>query len=178
MSQPYIGEIRAFGFAFAPKHWAFCNGQLLAINQNQALFSLLGTYYGGNGTTTFALPDLRGRAPLHYGQGPGLSYYAIGEPTGTETVTLLNSNMPSHNHLWAANAAAGDVASPANAFLAGAVDNTSAPKTTYGSAGGPIVPLAPTMLGSTGSNFAHQNMQPYLVLNYCIALSGIFPSRN
>lgn len=178
MSQPFLGEIRAFGFAFAPKGWAMCNGQLLPINQNQALFSLLGTNYGGNGTTNFQLPDLRGRAALSFGQGPGLSNYVIGEPTGTETVTLLATQMPQHNHLWAANSAAADAIAPAGNFLAGAIDSAGTAQKTYGPAGGATVPLATTMLTTVGNNAAHQNMQPYLVVNYCIALQGIFPSRN
>lgn len=178
MSQPFMGEIRAFGFGFAPKAWAMCNGQLLSIQQNQALFSLLGTNYGGNGTTNFALPDLRGRAALSFGQGPGLSNYVIGEPTGTENVTLLSTQIPQHTHLWAANSAAGDVFTPAGNFLAGAIDTAGLAQNTYGAAGGATVPLATGMLAATGNNTGHQNMQPYLVVNYCIALQGIFPSRN
>ncbi len=178
MSQPFMGEIRAFGFGFAPKAWALCNGQLLSIQQNQALFSLLGTFYGGNGTTNFALPDLRGRSPLNFGQGPGLSNYVIGERIGTETVTLLSTQIPQHNHLWAANNGAGDAPSPLSNFLSGAVNTSGGTQKTYGAAGGATVPLATTMLAATGSNAGHQNMQPYLVVNYCIALQGIFPSRN
>jgi microcystin-dependent protein len=178
MSAPFLGEIRAFGFNFAPKSWAMCNGQLLSIQQNAALFSLLGTFYGGNGVTTFALPDLRGRGAVNQGQGPGLSNYVIGEQTGTETVTLISTQMPQHNHLWAANNAVGDQPSPLNSFLAGAkvLDGTQVP--TYAAPGGATVPLATNMLATTGNNLPHQNMQPYLVVNYCIALSGIFPSRN
>jgi microcystin-dependent protein len=179
MSAPFLGEIRAFGFNFAPKSWAMCNGQQLSIQQNTALFSLLGTQYGGNGVTTFALPDLRGRTAMNQGQGPGLSNYTIGEVTGTETVGLTTNQIPQHNHLWAANNAAGDTAAPLNNFLAGAIiPTTSMPVPTYAAPGGATVPLAAAMIGLNGGNQPHQNMQPYLVVTYCIALSGIFPSRN
>jgi microcystin-dependent protein len=179
MSQPFIGEIRAFGFPFAPKGWSMCNGQLLAISTNQALFSLLGTTYGGNGVQTFALPDLRGRAALNMGQGAGLSNYVWGEIIGTETVTLLSTQMPQHNHMWAVNNSTGDVPSPNANFLSGAeIPTNNVPVATYAAPGGSPVPLATTMLGLTGNNVPHQNMQPYLVVNYCVALQGIFPSRN
>ena len=178
MSSPFLGEIRAFGFNFAPQGWSMCNGQLLPINQNQALFALLGTFYGGNGTTNFALPDLRGRASLSQGQGPGLSNYGIGQAIGTETVTLLVGQMPAHNHMWAVNAAAGDTIPPTGNFLAGAVESAGVAQKSYGAAGGATVPLATTTLSTIGADAAHQNMQPFLVVNYCIALSGIFPSRN
>jgi microcystin-dependent protein len=179
MSQPYLGEIRALSFNFAPKGWALCNGQLLSILQNQALFSLLGTQYGGNGVNNFQLPNLQGRAPLGYGAGPGLSNYVIGEVVGTETVTLLTSQMPQHNHLWAANNGAGDVPSPNGNFLAGAIIPTDkVAQKTYAAPGGVTVPLNTNMLAATGSNQGHSNMQPYLVISFCIALQGIFPSRN
>jgi len=179
MSNPFLGEIRAFGFNFAPKGWAMCNGQLLSIAQNTALFSLLGTFYGGNGVNNFALPDLRGRAAVNQGQGLGLSSYDIGEVTGTETVTLNINQIPMHNHMWAANSAAGDVPSPNNNFLAGAIIPTnSTPVNTYAPPGGATVPLAPNMLGTLNGNQPHNNMQPYLVVTYCISLVGIFPSRN
>ena len=179
MSSPFLGEIRAFGFNFAPKAWAMCNGQIMSIQQNAALFSLLGTQYGGNGVTTFALPDLRGRAAVNQGQGPGLSTYIIGESIGTETVTLISTQMPQHNHLWAANNALGDHPSPLNNFMSGArIPTNNTPVPTFAAPGGATVPLATSMLGTTGSNQAHQNMQPYLVVTYCIALQGIFPSRN
>lgn len=178
MSSPFLGEIRAFGFGFPPRFWALCNGQLLAINQNAALFSLLGTQYGGNGTTNFALPDLRGRAALHYGQGPGLSNYTIGIPTGTETVTLLSTQIPQHNHLWTASTAFGSQPSPAAGILSAGQIPNGTPILGYAAAGGATVPLATNTLASAGSNAGHNNMQPYSVTNYCIALSGIFPSRN
>ena len=176
---PFLGEIRAVGFNFAPKGWAMCNGQLLSIAQNTALFSLLGTFYGGNGVNNFALPDLRGRVALNQGQGPGLSLYDIGEQTGTEAVTLLSTQMPQHNHLWAANSGAGDAATPNGNFLSGAIIPTDkAPVKTYAPAGGATVPLAPNMVTQLNGSQPHSNMQPYLVVTFCIALTGIFPSRN
>jgi len=179
MSAPFLGEIRAFGFNFAPKAWAMCNGQLLSIQQNAALFSLLGTTYGGNGVNTFALPDLRGRTAVNQGQGPGLSNYTLGEVIGTETVTLITNQIPQHNHLWAANNATGDIPSPSGNFLSGAkIPTNNTPVPTYAAPGGATVPLAAAMIGIAGGNQPHQNMQPYLVVTYCIALSGIFPSRN
>ena len=178
MSQPFLGEIRAFGFGFAPKAWALCNGQLLSIQQNQALFSLLGTFYGGNGTTNFALPDLRGRAALGYGQGPGLSTYVIGEPSGTENVTLLSTQIPQHTHVWAASTSLGNQPGPAAGFLAGGQIPNGTLIPNFAAPGGATVPLASNTLATTGNNTGHTNMQPYLVGNYCIALQGIFPSRN
>jgi microcystin-dependent protein len=179
MSNPYLGEIRAFSFGFAPKGWSMCNGQTIAISQFTALFSLLGTTYGGNGQTTFALPNLQGRAAVNWGQGPGLSNYDLGELTGTETVTLTSQQMPQHNHMWAADSAVGDAPSPLGNFLAGAkIPTNNVQLATYGAAGGATVPLAPTMLATTGNNVGHSNMQPFLVVNFCIAMVGIFPSRN
>jgi microcystin-dependent protein len=175
MSQPFLGEIRAFGFNFAPRGWAMCNGQILPIAQNTALFSLLGTTYGGNGQTTFALPNLQSRVPLHFGQGPGLSSYALGEVTGTESVSLLITEMPAHNHLIQATSAQGDVTSAAGGVLPSAErGSTTFP---YNSAtDGTLMNVA--MVTPTGGSQPHQNIQPVLALNYCIALEGIFPSRN
>lgn len=178
MSEPFLGEIRAFGFDFAPRRWALCNGQLLSIQQNSALFSLLGTNYGGNGITNFQLPDLRSRAGITFGQGPGLSPYVIGEPSGTENVTLLSTQIPQHNHLWAASTAFGSQATPAGAFLAGGQIPNGTPVLGYAAPGGATVPLAANTLATAGNNTPHNNMQPFLVVNYCIALQGIFPSRN
>ncbi|MCC6536129.1 MAG: phage tail protein [Bryobacterales bacterium] len=166
--EPFIGQLMCVGFNFAPKNWALCAGQLLPIAQNTALFSLLGTQYGGDGRVTFALPDLRGRVPVGQGQGPGLSNYTIGEMAGTENVTLITSQMPQHTH--AVNANAGDAveASPVNAFpSAGGAYNTQANTT-----------MNPGMAGIAGGNQPHPNQQPYLVLNWIIALSGIFPPRS
>ena len=165
MSNPYLGEIRIISWTYAPKGWAFCNGQLLPINQNQALFSLLGTTYGGNGQTTFALPDLRGRAPAHMGNG-----LTEGQLVGEETHTLIMSEMPAHTHLASASSAAPDQGSPSGnewASLASGYSST-APNTTLG----------PSAISNVGGSQPHANMQPYLVLNFVIALQGIFPSRN
>jgi microcystin-dependent protein len=169
MSESYIGQIQAFGFNFAPRNWAFCNGQIMSIAQNTALFSLLGTTYGGNGQTTFALPDLRGRASMHYGQGPGLSNYTIGEQAGSETVTLLITEMPGHNHTLSA-ASGGKLNNvPAANNFGGANIYTNASLDSV---------LDPATIGPAGGSQPHQNMQPYLVLNWCICINGIFPSRN
>ncbi len=172
----YIGQIQPFGFNFAPKNWLFCNGQLMSIAQNTALFSLLGTTYGGDGVTTFALPDLRGRASLHFGQGPGLTTRVLGEASGQETVTLLNSQMPTHNHLL--NATTTSTAEvPTNAFPgSAALASDGAAVTAYGTT--PNTTMSPQAIGLAGGNQPHQNMQPYLVLNWCICQYGIFPSRN
>ena len=169
MSEPFLGEIRMFGFNFAPRGWAFCNGQILPIAQNTALFSLLGTTYGGNGQTTFALPNLQGRVAIHFGQGAGLSNYDLGEVAGTETVTLTQNQLPAHGH--AVNASNGDATAtrPANRFPAGGgAYADSADGTT----------MSPTMVANAGGSQPHSNIQPFLALNFCIALSGIFPSRN
>lgn len=167
MAEPFLGQLMLFGGNFAPRGWALCNGQILAINQNTALFSLLGTTYGGNGQTTFALPDLRGRAPLHAGQGPGLSPYALGQVGGTENVTLLATEMPAHTH-----------AQPATA----ADETTNRPNAAVPARGGVYAnsPDGSNLAATTsaGGSQPHTNIQPYVTLNYCIALEGIFPSRN
>ncbi len=175
MSSPFLAEIRIFPFNFAPKGWAFCNGQLLPISQNTAVFSLLGTTYGGDGKSTFALPNLQGSAPLMPGQGPGLSLYDLGQAGGETNVTLIKSEMPAHRHTPHANSGAGTQSSPANADWASAkvlrqginLYTKSNPNTT----------MRPQTLGLTGGNLPHNNMPPYLVLNFCIAMQGIFPSR-
>ncbi len=169
----FIGSIILFGGTFAPRSWAFCQGQILSIAQNSALYSILGTAYGGNGTTTFALPDLRGRVPIHPGQGPGLSNYSLGQSSGSETTTLLSSNMPAHNHTLNAVTETGNVGAPAGASLAatGALD----PEYRIGGTG---VGMAASSIGVAGGSQPHNNMQPYLALNYIICLEGIFPSRN
>ena len=170
--EPFLGQITAFGFNFPPRGWAQCDGQLLPISQYSALFSLLGTFYGGDGRTTFALPDLRGRAALHLGQGPGLSARNIGEKSGTETNTLNVNQLPSHTHTFAPPSSSGpgttDVATlnyPAQAEEDNYDDTSDA---TMGSGA----------TGSTGNSQSVNNMQPYLVVNFCIALTGVFPSRN
>ncbi|MBX7220295.1 MAG: tail fiber protein [Blastocatellia bacterium] len=168
MTTPFLGEIKMFGGNFAIRGWAFCNGQILAINQNQALFALLATTYGGNGTTTFALPDLRSRVPVHFGQGPGLPNYPQGQVGGVENVTLTANQLPTHNHTVAANSAAGTQASPANNFPAGG--------TAYAAAANTV--LSAGVVNNTGSNQPHPNIQPHQVVYFLIALQGIFPSRN
>ncbi len=170
MSQPFIGQIQIFAFDFPPRNWALCAGQLLPINQNQALFSLLGTTYGGNGTTNFALPDLRGRAPVHSGTGPGLPAVSLGEKAGVESVTLIATQLPAHSHTPVASSAAPTVgAVTSNAWATGG----AAP---YGNPPNSVMDAA--ALATTGGNQPHPNMQPSLVVNFCIALAGIFPSRN
>jgi len=167
---PYIGELRLLGFTFAPRGWAMCNGQLLSIAQNTALFSLLGTTYGGNGVQTFGLPDLRGRAPLHMGQGPGLAPRVQGELSGTETVTLIPQQMPAHTHQVLASSDDATKKNPVGSVPAG-TGSSSYSDTADGT-------MLPAMIQVAGGSQPHNNMQPYLVLNWCIALEGIFPSRN
>ena len=171
MSEPFIGEIRMFGFNFPPRGWALCNGQLLSIAQNSALFSLLGTFYGGDGQSTFALPNLQSRVAIHTGQGTGLSPYALGQAGGTENVTLIAQQMPAHSHSVDANAAAATYARPAGSVLARTTADiyAAAPDGTTMNAG---------MIAASGGGQPHPNIQPYLVLNFCIALQGIYPSRN
>jgi len=172
MADPFVAEIRIFPFNFAPKGWAWCDGQLLPLSQNTALFSLLGTTYGGNGKSNFALPDLQGRAPMHPGQGPGLSLHDLGETGGSETVSLLESEIPSHAHAARASSDAGDVQAPApNRSWA-----RSAPGFAY-LAGSPNTSLAPEALAPAGGDQPHNNLQPYLTFYFCIALQGVFPPR-
>jgi len=166
MPDPYLSEIKLFAFNFPPKGWAFCNGQLLPINQNQALFSLLGTTYGGDGQTNFALPDLRGRAPIHHG-----SSFNLGQRGGEEAHTITMGEMAAHSHLARASADNPTVTAPTNNFWA---SNTGF--TPYGSTGD--VALSPTCISNTGGSQPHENRSPFLVLNFCIALQGIFPSQN
>jgi microcystin-dependent protein len=172
MADPFVAEIRIFPFNFAPKGWAFCDGQILPISQNTALFSLLGTTYGGDGKSTFALPDLQGRAPMHPGQGPGLSLHDLGETGGSETVTLLESEIPSHSH--SLNAAAGD------AFSQSPADQQYASGIGVGmyAAPGSTVPLSVESVAPAGGDQPHNNMQPYLTLSFNIALQGVFPPRS
>lgn len=165
MADPFLSEIKVFGFEHAPKGWALCNGQLLPINQNQALFSLLGTGFGGNGQTTFALPDLRERVPIHRGGGHNL-YEASGEAAHTVTIQEL----PQHIHVANASATNADTAAPAGSVLASSSNRYAPPSG--------LTPLHPSTVTNVGGSQAHQNRQPYLVLNFCIALIGIFPSPN
>ena len=163
------------GFNFAPKGWLLCNGQLLSIAQNTALFSLLGTTYGGDGITTFALPDMRGRAALHWGQGPGLSNYVQGEASGNETVTLLTTEIPQHNHSITASTSDGSTNSPEGAILA-AYGSATPPSGPYANSSANTT-LSATAVGATGGSQPHNNMQPFLVNNWIIATEGIYPSR-
>lgn len=173
MSEPFLGQIMTAGFNFAPRGWAFCNGQILSIQQNTALFSLLGTTYGGNGVSTFALPNLQSRVPVHVGQGPGLTARVLGELGGEEKHTLLVPEMPMHNHL--ANAAQSANQSLPTGFIWGG-DGTGTLATF--SNGAPDSTLSPQAIGISGGSQPHNNLQPYLAFNFCIALSGVFPSRN
>ncbi|GAB2183783.1 phage tail protein [Roseibium sp. LAB1] len=170
MSEPFLAEIRIVGFNFAPRGWAFTDGQILPINQNQSLYSLLGTTYGGDGRTTFALPDLRSRTPIHEGDG-----YALGQKSGAETITLTAAQIPEHSHTVKAVSSPGNSRSPAMSL--------------FGSENAPDKPYRPYEVGTmtqmrsgtvtnAGGGQAHNNMQPYLTLNFCIALQGLFPSRN
>ena len=176
MSEPYIGQIMLFAGNFAPRGWAFCQGQIMAIATNTALFSILGTTYGGNGQTTFALPDLRGRVPVGQGQGPGLSNYVLGEQSGSETVTLIITEVPAHTHLLNCNNAGPTVDNPNNALPAPLVDSSGAQVTGYATTANGL--MAPNAIQPAGGSQPHQNLQPFTVLNYIIALEGIYPSRN
>ena len=171
MADPFVAEIRIFPFNFAPKGWAWCDGQLMPLSQNTALFSLLGTTYGGNGKSNFALPDLQGRAPMHPGQGPGLSLHDLGEAAGSETVTLLESEIPAHSHGVTASAADATSQTPAGEQLAGGVG--------VGMYGAPsqATTLADVALAPTGGDAPHNNLMPYLTFYFNIALQGVFPPR-
>ncbi len=176
MSEFFIGQIMMAGFGFAPKFWALANGQLLPINQNQALFSLLGTQYGGNGTTNFALPDLRSRTPIGYASSVDPSWQPpsvqIGQSAGVENVTLLSTNLPAHSHQLGATTADGNTKNPRNNLYGKTAENI------FGPSNGALVPLNQQTVAPAGGNQPHPNLQPYSVINFCIALSGIFPSRN
>jgi microcystin-dependent protein len=171
MSDSYIGEMRMFGGNFAPRGWAFCNGQIMPISQNTALFSLLGTMYGGDGRTNFALPNLQGSAPMHKGQGAGLSEHNIGEIGGAATVTLTDAEMPSHAHSVNTLGSAGSSPSPANNNWADADGGM------YSDQRMPNVLMRPNAFGVVGSSLPHKNLPPYLALNFIIALQGIYPPR-
>ena len=173
MSEPFVAEIRIFGFNFAPTGWALCNGALMAISQNTALFSLLGTFYGGDGRSNFALPDLQSRVPLHAGQGQGLSSIALGQNGGTENVTLLSNQIPSHTHPANCTNAVGTSYDPTgNVWATDAGGNNE-----YGS-GAVAGQMSPGAVLPAGGNQAHNNIQPFLAVNFCIALNGIYPPRS
>ena len=170
MSSPFVAEIRMFGFNFPPTGWAFCNGQLLPISQNTALFSLLGTTYGGDGKSTFALPDMQGNVPLHQGQGQGLSLYDLGQIGGSSSVTLLTSEIPVHSHSFTATEEVVNENNVTNNFF-GAGESRYAPANN-------VVQMAPQALPPAGGSLPHNNMMNYLVVNFCIALQGVFPPRS
>ena len=169
MASPFLGQISLFGFNFAPRGWAFCQGQILSIAQNTALFSLLGTTYGGNGQTTFALPDLRGRVPVGQGQGPGLPNVSLGEVSGEPTHTLISTEIPAHSHTLYAFSTTGTETVPANGVPANTQGSVNATADTA---------FATAAVAPAGGSQPHNNMQPYLGLNFSIAIEGIFPSRN
>lgn len=176
---PFVAEIRIFPFNFAPKGWAFCDGQLLPLSQNTALFSLLGTTYGGDGKSNFALPNMQGNAPMHPGQGPGLSLHDLGETGGSDTVSLLESEIPSHNHNLQANSGNATTPTPTGGIFA-AGDWAQAPNTgnvnVYNTAA-PNTVLSGNALAPAGGDQPHNNLMPYLTLNFCIALQGVYPPR-
>ena len=174
MSSPFVAEIRMFGCNFAPTGWAQCNGQLLPISQNTALFSLLGTFYGGDGRSTFALPNLEDSVPLGQGQGSGLSLYDLGQSGGSPSITLLESEIPLHNHF--VQAYTGD---PADNRIPAPNMSLGAPGTgnVYNASNAGLTQMATQALSPAGSSFQHNNLMPYLVVNFCIALQGVFPAR-
>jgi microcystin-dependent protein len=177
MSDVFLGEIRIFPFNFAPKGWAMCDGQLMAISQNTALFSLLGTTYGGDGKSTFELPNLQGRAPMLYGNGLGLTPHVIGEVSGAPSVALNVSEMPAHNHSSTADTSVATTTNPFGNLPAIAAINPRFPDNMYTNSAPNALMLAGNVL-TAGGGSPHNNLQPYLVLNFCIALQGIFPSRS
>ena len=170
MSEPFLAEVRIVGFNFAPRGWAFCDGQILPINQNQSLYSLLGTTYGGDGRTSFALPDMRGRVPIHVGRSNGGAFHTLGQKSGEETHTLSAAEMPQHTHVAKASNLAGNNPIPGNNVLARANNLYHAPSN--------LVALASGTVANVGGGQAHNNMQPTIAVNFCIALRGLFPSRN
>ena len=173
MSEPFLAEVRIVGFNFAPRGWAFCDGQVLPINQNQSLYSLLGTTYGGDGRTSFALPDLRGRTPMHVGASDGGAFHELGQKSGEETHTLATDEMPAHDHTVKASANNATSTNPTNNVWA------RAPQVQYRAyEAATATAMNPSVLASVGGGQAHENMQPYLAMNFCIALRGLFPSRN
>ena len=174
MADPFVAEIRIFPFNFAPKGWAWCNGQLMPLSQNTALFALLGTTYGGNGKSNFALPNLEGSAPMHPGQGPGLSLHDLGEVGGSDFVTLLESETPAHNHFIQAANFPGDVQAPQPAV---AIARSGGGNAYQNNTSSNLVQMAPQALAPVGGSQPHNNMQPYLTFYFNIALQGVFPPR-
>jgi microcystin-dependent protein len=178
MAQPFVGEIRCFGFNFAPVGWAQCNGQLMSIAQNTVLFAIIGTTYGGDGITTFALPNLQGQIPMHWGNGPGGFNTVIGQVQGTPTVTLTTNQIPAHAHtINSMRVPSGGALEHRAAPSSTAFISNSNPDGVYNTAPTINAPLSNLVIGSTGGSQPHDNMQPYLALNFCISLNGIFPSQ-
>ncbi|HXG59604.1 MAG TPA: tail fiber protein [Thermoanaerobaculia bacterium] len=175
MADPFVAEIRIFPFNFAPAGWAFCNGQILPISQNTALFSLLGTTYGGDGKSNFALPNIQGACVMHPGQGQGLSLYDLGQTGGEENVTLLGTEIPAHTHTLQGGLDPGNMYGPDS--VEQVILTRSVGGTAYTTTTAPAATMAPQTLGPAGASLPHNNMQPYLVLNFCIALQGVFPAR-
>ena len=175
MSEPFIAQVMIFGFNFAPRDWAFCNGAIMSIGQNTALFSLVGTTYGGNGQTTFGLPNLVGRGVMNMGQAPGLSPYELGEVSGEPSITLSQAETPPHNHtISTATGSTRDLAPSANGWLG----DRAPPGRLFSSGTSPNDMFAPDTLTISGGSQPHENQQPYVAMNYCIALYGSFPTRN
>jgi len=172
MSEPFLGEIQIVPYNFAPRGWAFCNGQILPISQNTALFSILGTTYGGNGTTNYALPNLQGATPIHWGQGAGLSSYIVGDVGGTPSVTLLSSEMPAHTHQLSGDGSAATTGTPNASESLGKADVPMYNGATS------LTPMSNSAIGVAGGGAPHNNLQPYLVLSFVIAMQGVYPSRN
>lgn len=182
MAEPFIGEIRMWACDFAPRNWAFCNGELMPISQHTVLYAVIGTLYGGDGRATFGLPNLQGRAPMHPGQGPGLTHRQLGQMGGAAEILLTEAQMPAHTHTLRGSTATADAPSPQGAALAtGSTVGTEAqtkPPNFYQTDPSDLVQLAPDSLQATGGSLPHYNMQPYQCVNFCIALEGLFPSRS
>jgi microcystin-dependent protein len=178
MSTPFLGQLQAFGFGFAPVNWALCNGQTLSIAQYSALFALIGTYYGGNGTTNFLLPNLQSRVPMHQGTSPAGNLYNIGQVGGEENVTLNLTTLPAHTHAFVGSSGNGNSIAPeVNGALANVGKETGGSGNPYYAPNSPVQGLNPASLAPVGGNQPHANIQPYLAINWCIAMVGIFPSR-
>jgi microcystin-dependent protein len=175
MATPFIGEIRMFGGNFAPAGWAFCDGSVIPISEYEALFNLIGTTYGGDGQSTFALPDLRGRVPVHMGQGPGLSPYVIGQMAGVEAVTLGTSQVPAHTHVLTASSVGATAGTPINNVTAAAAAGTTTKM--YADASASPTNMASAAVSHVGDGFPHENRMPYLAVSFIISLFGIFPSQ-
>lgn len=175
MSNPFVGEIRMFGFSRTPLGWQACDGSLLPISQFDVLFSLLGTTYGGDGQSTFAVPDLRGRLPIHQGQGPGLSTYVIGQVAGSENVTLIPQQMPAHTHTVSATTAAATTGTPGPAVMPGTVSGDTMYATDITGLTG--IPAAPQSISAAGGSQPHDNLMPTLTVQYCIAIEGVYPQQ-